>query len=159
MNEIPSKVIARSNAIVRPWTISDIPSILSIQSSAPGASLWDRSAYENIFEIAAPNYGCVAEIGHRIVGFACYRVIAPDSELLNLAVDSSFHRIGIGRKILEHVRLASANLRASVMYLEVRESNLPAIRLYAKAGFEEIGRRKAYYTEPVEDAITFRMMM
>jgi ribosomal-protein-alanine N-acetyltransferase len=45
------------------------------------------------------------------------------------------------------------------MYLEVRESNTAARRLYASRGFEEMGRRRGYYKRPAEDAIVLRLEM
>ncbi len=82
----------------------------------------------------------VAETGGRMVGFAMYRIVAGEGELLNLAVDPTARRTGVGRALLrEMMRLAE------VWHLEVRESNAAAIGLYLSAGYLEFGRRAGYY--------------
>jgi ribosomal-protein-alanine N-acetyltransferase len=63
----------------------------------------------------------------------------------------------LGRALVEE---AVDTLRArgvKQIYLEVRDSNAPARALYAGHGFKEVGRRKAYYRRPVEDAIVLRL--
>ena len=62
-------------------------------------------------------------------------------------------RRGGGRGCASHQGRAGARQGASSVYLEVRPSNLPAIELYQKLGFNEIGRRPKYYTDSKEDAV------
>lgn len=89
----------------------------------------------------------------RVVGFAGIMLIAEESELLNIAVDLAFRGQGIGQMLLDKVLLEAANRGAVRMLLEVRRSNHSAIRLYTKNCFKEIGERKGYYQNPVEDAL------
>lgn len=76
----------------------------------------------------------------------------PEREILNLAVDKSFRRNGVASTLLEHELQHEADV-----YLEVRETNVPAIHLYTKAGFTEVARRVHYYENPLESAIVMRM--
>jgi ribosomal-protein-alanine N-acetyltransferase len=76
----------------------------------------------------------------------------PEREILNLAVSAQFRRLGIAKRLL-----AAELARGAHVYLEVRESNSPAIQLYRNAGFTEVGRRREYYDSPVESAIVMRM--
>ena len=69
-------------------------------------------------------------------------------DLINIAVDEEYHGKNIGTKLIEY---ALSNTNAEKMMLEVRESNISAIKLYEKVGFKEINRRKKYYGN--EDAI------
>jgi len=97
----------------------------------------------------------VASTGGGVVGYVCLRRVLDVTHVLNIAVHPGFRRKGIGTLLLER---AIEELKASVdkghfLTLEVRESNIPAMRLYKKFGFEVIGRRKAYYHSPKEDAI------
>lgn len=82
----------------------------------------------------------VAEIDGRLVGFAMYRIVAGEGELLNLAVAPSARRSGIGCALLREMMLL-----AKVWHLEVRESNAAAIGLYESSGYVEVGRRARYY--------------
>jgi ribosomal-protein-alanine N-acetyltransferase len=72
---------------------------------------------------------------------------------LNLAVDPSFRRQGIARRLLDQV-LGSAP--GSEWFLEVRESNIAALNLYKELGFQLSGRREDYYRDPHEAAIVMR---
>jgi len=93
----------------------------------------------------------VAERDGIVVGFALYRVVAGEGELLNLAVEPLLRRGGIGRQLLE--RLLGL---AEVWHLEVRESNQAAIGLYESVGFERVGRRPGYYSDG-EAALLFSL--
>ena len=74
-----------------------------------------------------------------------------------MAVDKTYRQQGAARGLLkEGLRLCKERSVESVL-LEVRESNIPAIRLYEKTGFARIGKRKKYYKEPVEDAILMQL--
>jgi ribosomal-protein-alanine N-acetyltransferase len=81
---------------------------------------------------------------------------ADEGEIANLAVREPTRRRGIGAALLDAALAEGTRRGAANMYLEVRESNEAARRLYASRGFEEIGRRRRYYRHPVEDAIVLR---
>ncbi len=78
------------------------------------------------------------------VGFALARAIADEAELLLLAVPPDQRRSGVGRRMLQAVA-EEARVRGAVkLHLEMREGN-PALHLYSAAGFQQVGRRPAYY--------------
>jgi len=83
--------------------------------------------------------------GRGTLGFIVSRRAADEAEILSVAVARAWRRHGLARKLLElHLRrLAGQGLRA--VFLEVDENNVPARRLYARAGFREVGRRPGYY--------------
>jgi [ribosomal protein S18]-alanine N-acetyltransferase len=91
-----------------------------------------------------------------LLGFTVAWHVMDEGELANLAVAPQCRRRGIGRALLEAVTIDALGRGTSRLYLEVRESNLAARQLYADAGFEEVGRRKQYYRQPVEDALILR---
>jgi len=102
----------------------------------------------------------VAELNREIVGYLVSHEICPplagtvaEREILNLAVDAPFRRLGIAGRLLE------AELgRGGIHLLEVRKSNHTAQALYRKFGFREIGQRPGYYQSPVEAAIVMRLL-
>jgi ribosomal-protein-alanine N-acetyltransferase len=83
--------------------------------------------------------------GARLAGFIMSRLAADEAEILSVAVARDKRGRGIGRGLLAlHLRrLAGLGVRA--VFLEVDETNAPAIKLYDKAGFHEVGRRPHYY--------------
>jgi len=103
----------------------------------------------------------VAALGKEIVGYVILRTIVDVTHLMEIAVKLKLRQTGIGGMLL---RAALQELRRikhdiNLVTLEVRESNIAAIRLYEKAGFKEIGRRKDYYKKPIEDAIIMELDM
>lgn len=92
-------------------------------------------------------------------GYIVGRSVLDEGEILNLGVARAVRRRGVGRSLVE--RLMSDFTRAGVrrVFLEVRESNLAARRLYAEFGFDAVGRRPRYYRSPVEDAVVLEAVI
>jgi ribosomal-protein-alanine N-acetyltransferase len=91
------------------------------------------------------------------VGFAAYRSVTEDAELLNLAVTPGQQRRGVGSAL---VRAGVERLRekgARRVWLEVRESNHGAREFYRRIGFVQQGRRPDYYNDPCEDALLLEL--
>ena len=83
------------------------------------------------------------------------RATAPgEREILNLAVEPSLRRRGVARRLLEEV----LSREEGTWFLEVRESNAAAIRLYEGLGFRPMGLRKNYYNDPSESGIVMRFL-
>lgn len=137
--------------MIRHATAADLPALLALERSAPGAAHWSAEQYRDLFA-SAPRVALILE-QEEIVGFLIGRGIGPEWEIENVAVLGSLRRRGVGsRLVAEFVSLARES-GASSIHLEVRESNLAARRLYEKLGFVESGRRKGYYQDPEEDAV------
>jgi ribosomal protein S18 acetylase RimI-like enzyme len=131
---------------IRRATHDDLAAISEIQAASPQAAGWDPSTYLD--------YNCrVAVVVGHVAGFLVSRRTAPDeSEILNLAVDPYYRHRGIARRLLEQVLADSG----TTWFLEVRESNTPALNLYKGLRFYPAGRREDYYENPREAAIVMR---
>jgi ribosomal-protein-alanine N-acetyltransferase len=90
------------------------------------------------------------------VGYIVARCVLDEGEILNLGVALPVRRRGVGRALVRRVLAAFAAAGVAAVFLEVRESNLPAQRLYETFGFQEVGRRRRYYQLPMEDAVVLR---
>jgi ribosomal-protein-alanine acetyltransferase len=140
---------------IRKYTSADLAAVLSICQQSPEAAQWS----ENGFEQAASSGQLMlvgelgAGAGARVCGFLVARVTAGEAELLNMAVDATDRRKGLGSKLLAGAAKEAAALRASRMYLEVRESNEAAISFYERHGFRKNGQRAGYYENPTENAV------
>ena len=98
----------------------------------------------------------LAQCGETPAGFALVRQVAEEAELLLLAVAPSHRRRGVALALIEHTRKLLHARNGNILHLEVRYNN-PAIELYKKAGFVQIGRRPGYYhgrDGQVHDALT-----
>lgn len=91
-----------------------------------------------------------------IVGYSVVWMAGEECELANLAVDPKRRGSGLGTLLLNAALQEAHEEGSLVMFLEVRASNEAARRLYASRGFHEVGRRKAYYRNPEEDALVLR---
>lgn len=103
----------------------------------------------------------VAVLNIEIVGYICVRTMLDVTHVMDLAVTPRLKRMGIGslllRNALQELRRTRADI--SLVTLEVRESNIAALKLYEKYGFREIGRRRGYYKKPAEDALLMELDM
>ena len=128
---------------LRPGGENDLEDVARIQAAAPEAAEWDVRGYlEYDFVVAVWD--------ERVAGFAVARQVADgESELLNLAVDPAYRRRGIGRRLVSHLKARYPG----TLWLEVRESNLSARKLYESLGFGEVSRRSGYYIASGEGAI------
>jgi len=78
-------------------------------------------------------------------GFIILRTLAGQSEVLTIATDPDFRKLGIGRALLEHAIRQLQSERIGQLFLEVSEENQPALNLYQSLNFKQVGERKAYY--------------
>jgi ribosomal-protein-alanine N-acetyltransferase len=97
--------------------------------------------------------------GAKLAGFIMSRLVEDEAEILSVAVTPANQGKGLARGLLDlHLRYA-AGLGVRTMFLEVDEHNAPAIRLYSRAGFLEVGRRPNYYPNvagPTATALVLR---
>ena len=143
---------------LRPAQASDIPAILAIQREAPTLSQWSQSLYEEIFVAGSKRIALVVE-NTEVEAFLVARQLGEEWEIENIAVAARARRLGAATILLAEIILQARFRGARSIFLEVRESNHPARRLYEKENFAVAGRRPAYYTAPVEDAIVYRFLL
>lgn len=86
----------------------------------------------------------LARDGDEVIGFALGRVVVREAELLLLAVSKRVQGRGVGQALLDRFTTIAKRRGAEKLHLEVREGNR-AVRLYKRAGFGEVGRRRNYY--------------
>ncbi len=94
-----------------------------------------------------------------VVGYITYSVVLDEVQIANVAVHPDRRRLGIAEKLLSTLYSESKENKMFIITLEVRESNIPAIKLYEKCGYVEVGRRKNYYKFPTEDAILMNLTL
>ena len=101
----------------------------------------------------------VATYRRRVVGYIDFWLVSGEIELTSIAVHPEFKRSGVGRQLMsEMMRFAEEN-KVSFVYLDVRVSNHPAQRLYARFGFSVVGVRRRYYSDNQEDALIMKKVM
>ena len=139
---------------IRPASPNDVPAILGLEQQAPLAAHWTSEQYS---KLVAGGIVLVGEDSGNLCGFVAANALAGEWEIENVVVASKLLRLDIASQLLRDLIRRAESAPASVLLLEVRESNLPARRLYEKHGFAEEGRRRAYYRDPKEDAILYAL--
>ena len=98
----------------------------------------------------------VAMEGETLAGYIGSQISYGEADMMNVAVSPDHRRKGIGEKLILALMEALKVRECISLALEVRASNAPAIALYEKLGFGQIGLRKNYYRTPKEDALILR---
>jgi ribosomal-protein-alanine N-acetyltransferase len=134
-----------------PEHVSQIAQLEAMCFSSP----WSEKSIFN--ELTNPlSLWIVAVDDDRVVGYVGSQSVLGESDMMNIAVAPDYRRKGIARTlVLELISLLSENM-VSRLTLEVRKSNLSAIKLYEMLGFHQVGCRPNYYSAPKEDALILR---
>ncbi len=141
-----------NDTIVRKAVAGDVPQIAEIErASIPQP--WSENAFRDA--LAQDNaVTLVAEIDGEIAGFITGVFLFDNADIYSVAAASSYRRKGVGERLVQAF-LDKLPDEVETIGLEVRESNLGAIALYEKCGFEKVGLRKNFYSEPRENALLY----
>ncbi len=119
------------------------------------ADPWPASAISS--ELTNPlSLWVVAMDGDQLVGYVGSQSVLGWADMMNLAVEAQYRRRGIAEKLVNQLIAHLQRNQVTCLTLEVRVSNAPAVGLYQKLGFIQVGRRPNYYHNPREDALILR---
>lgn len=138
-------------AVVREARPRDLAPVAAIEELSFGDP-WAPSAFASLVDNPLV-YFVVAECDGAVAGYLVAWFAADEGEIGNVAVAAAARGRGIGGLLVDAGLGEAARRGAATVYLEVRESNAVARRLYAARGFAEVGRRRRYYRHPIEDAL------
>jgi ribosomal-protein-alanine N-acetyltransferase len=134
---------------LRSLTASDIPQILEIENQS-FSEPWSRDGFRDL--LANPSFNEMgAFIGPNLVGYIFFYCVMDELHVMNIAVHPKFRKQGLGEKLLNHVHEFGKKHEIKFAYLEVRQTNDSAQKLYEKLGYRKQGRRIGYYSNQ-EDA-------
>ncbi len=102
------------------------------------------------------SYWLVAMDGPLLAGYIGSQSVPPEADVMNVAVAPAYRRQGIAQKLVDALVSDLRGKEITSLSLEVRAGNSPAIALYGKLGFCQVGRRPNYYRNPREDALILR---
>lgn len=117
---------------------------------------WPASAFRELLAQPHARLTVASDQSNAVRGYCVLLHVLDEGEIANIAVAPDQRRHGIAAHLLDDALDAARRLSLAAVYLEVRVSNDPARQLYASRGFEPVGRRRAYYREPLEDALVLR---
>jgi len=140
---------------IRPMMEIDLPEVAAIEQQSYTFP-WSENIFRDCLRVG---YTCRAlDLAGQIIGYGVMSLGAGEAHILNVCVREQFRSVGFGRRLLEHLLERAVAAGVAEAFLEVRPSNLSAIRLYQHLGFEQIGIRRGYYQAPDgrEDAIVLK---
>jgi ribosomal-protein-alanine N-acetyltransferase len=145
---------------IRYATAADIPNLMALEKHVATAAHWSMKQYETVFSAQPPpRVMLIIENEAGVQGFIVGRTLEKEWEIENIVVAGSVRRCGLGARAVADFLELARDRGADTVFLEVRESNVAARRLYEKLAFMERGRRKLYYQDPAEDAIVYQFTL
>ena len=149
----------KTTATLRSASAADIAAVAEIERTSFGDP-WSARSFADLLDwrgaifLVATRSEAAGVAG--VIGYVVAIVAADQAEILNLAVSPAERQRGVGGELLDAGLGAVRDAHARDIFLDVRESNGPALGLYASRGFSVVGRRGGYYRNPVEDALVLR---
>jgi ribosomal-protein-alanine N-acetyltransferase len=146
-------VINLSEITISPMTKDDVEAVVEIEAEAYGKHHWAKSSfYDEMSNNLAKYYTAKTPTGE-LVGYAGTWHIIDEGHITTIAVKNDYLRNHIGESIIHEIIEDCYRDEVKYLTLEVRVSNIPAIKLYEKYGFQSLGTRKGYYQDNDEDAL------
>lgn len=137
--------------VIEKMTVAHIEDIAKLEKEC-FSSPWSEDGLKSELENNFARF-FVAFSGDRVAGYIGSHNVLGEVYITNVAVFPEFRRNGVGKSLVEFLVDTMKTENAEFVTLEVRESNLNAISLYEKCGFEKVGKRKDFYEKPREDGV------
>ena len=128
---------------------SEIPQIAELEKLC-FTSPWSEESIKSTFKNASNKFFTAIE--NDIIGYIGVSISADEGYILNVAVHPDFRGRGAGKALVSFV-IENYKEKLSFLTLEVRPSNIVALKLYSSLGFKKVGERKNYYSNPLENAL------
>jgi [ribosomal protein S18]-alanine N-acetyltransferase len=139
---------------IRNMTAADVATVVAIERASYSVP-WSEVTFRGLLRREDADT-VVATLGNAVIGYAVLWSVLDQAELGNVAVSSAARCGGVGERLVREMIARAAARGVREVFLEVRPSNHVARRLYERLGFLQVGRRRNYYQQPVEDALVLR---
>ncbi len=141
---------------VVPITDMDIGSLLEIERAC-FAEPWSRLSFTNEFKCTDSYlYGAVGRLrgeADLLAGYICFRLTLDEMHIFKIAVTPRWQRQGVASRLVDESITLAVKKGFFKAFLEVRQTNYPAVMFYQKNGFQIVATRKNYYSDTGEDAL------
>ncbi|PIE71632.1 MAG: ribosomal-protein-alanine N-acetyltransferase [Deltaproteobacteria bacterium] len=162
---MPNETATGESCLIRKMSIADIPRMVQLET-AEFHRPWKDASFREELTLSAP-YCLIAECAApaffdsdtTITGYLCARLMYDELHIVKILTAPGHQRKGIAGQLLDKVLGIGLKQGARISTLEVRASNIPAIRCYERAGFQTVGTRSGYYADTNEDALIMTVYM
>jgi len=138
---------------IAPMQKSDVEDVIKIEEKAYGEHHWSKDSFYGELSNDLAHYYSAFDINGKLIGYAGSWQILDEAHITTIAIEPSLRRNKIGEALLNEILRSCYKNEIKYVTLEVRVSNIPAIKLYEKYGFKSLGTRKGYYQNNNEDAL------
>ncbi len=138
--------------MIRQIKEKDLAQVCAIEA-ATFSDAWTMQSFEETMQNPESCLFVAVDDEENVLGYCCLYTAADEGEIVNVAVADKERRLGIGYDLVSALMCEGSRRGVTFFYLEVRESNLPAQKLYEKLGFKAAGLRKNFYQKPLEHAL------
>lgn len=143
--------------VLRSMATGDIPQIVAIERRVFGDDAWPQQAFQEERNNRIAYYFVLVPAwfgrGRELAGYVGLWALSDAVHIVTIAIHPDSQRAGLGELLVQRAFALAEEVGADEVTLECRESNEPALRLYAKYGFQEAGRRERYYKNNDEAAL------
>ena len=146
-------VVKLSEISISPMQKEDVEAVVQIEAEAYGKHHWAKSSFYDEMSNNLAKYYVAKMPDGELVGYAGTWHIIDEGHITTIAVKKEYLRNHIGEAIIQRIIEDCYKNNIKYLTLEVRVSNIPAIKLYEKYGFQSLGTRKGYYQDNNEDAL------
>ena len=136
-----------------PMKRTDVDNILKIEEQAYGEHHWSKDSFYGELSNELAHYYSAFNSKDELIGYAGAWQIIDEAHITTIAISPEFKRKKVGEALLRQILEDCYKNGIKYITLEVRVSNIPAIKLYEKYGFKSLGSRKGYYQNNNEDAL------
>ncbi|MCS7254193.1 MAG: ribosomal protein S18-alanine N-acetyltransferase [Armatimonadota bacterium] len=151
-----TEAVDGSKVTVELMQMSDLDEVMELEQLC-FTQPWTRGMFESDLRQSELTYYIVARLKSRVIGYAGMWVAGGEAHITTIAVHPDFRRKGIGSRLMRTLLEEALRRGAKWAVLEVRQSNKAAQQLYKKWGFKLAGIRRHYYSNPIEDALIFKL--
>jgi [ribosomal protein S18]-alanine N-acetyltransferase len=138
---------------IHPMQKNDVDEVLKIEEKAYGEHHWSKDSFYGELSNDLAHYYSAFDAEDNLIGYAGSWLILDEAHITTIAIKPEYRRKKIGETLLNKILEICYKNEIKYITLEVRVSNVAAIRLYEKYGFKSLGTRKGYYQNNNEDAL------
>lgn len=139
---------------IRRMRNEDVDQIMAIEEVSFGAHHWSADSFCSEIQNPLGNYFCaINKSTNELIGYCGFWIICEEAHVTTIAVKKEYRKHHIGELLLQQMIETGYKVEAKWFTLEVRVSNMPALSLYKKYGFDSLGVRRKYYQDNNEDAL------
>lgn len=160
MNEVQEEhchTFCNNEFIIKEMKEGDVGRILEIEQRS-FITPWTKKMIDETLS-SSISTGFIIEGGNILLGYIMLYSVLNEAHILNIATNPDYRRKGYATQLVRHIIEYCGKRGISDFFLEVRDSNIKAIKLYRMFGFEVVGKRKGYYTDTHEDALLMQLSL